>query len=289
MYITKKQIKIFRQIDEEYKKLIQKSIINRPLAKDYLTIAKNDLDTAEYLFKSNNKEFNPSVIFHIQQSVEKYAKAYSLLFGAVSKKAMKEISHDSSKAFIKCLKNKGFNNIIKNLRKVSNLIYENGITKEILRINPEREADSITELVNSRKLDRIKFKKIIDGFEQIRLELAKSIQRSKDDELLSSFKNQLRPMMKELILTKYGNIIREVSSIEYDLVCFLYPLLFKMSKHEETSRYPKIRKEKFSPKDYIDSKPEIVKEIPRILPILNNINDRFNLFFSLIDKYKKTA
>jgi len=134
--LTKKQIKTIKEIEEHYKLLIKKSIVNRKLAKEFIDIARNDLKTAKALQKTKDRELNASMVYHIQQSVEKYSKAYALIFGAVSKRSMKEIGHEPSKAFIKCLRNKDMNKVVSKLRSIQHLVYEkDSPATEVLKIN----------------------------------------------------------------------------------------------------------------------------------------------------------
>lgn len=80
------------------------------LVKEYLQHAEIDYKSAKLLY--DNKIY-PSMAFHIQQSVEKLAKAYALYLGVIKRNELRPrrnrsgIGHESPVAFILILKKKG--------------------------------------------------------------------------------------------------------------------------------------------------------------------------------------
>ena len=82
------------------------------LAKDYIKFAEVDYQSARLLLE---KKIYPSAIFHLQQTIEKLAKAYALHLGLVKeedlypkgKRKSKTVGHISPRAFILILKRKG--------------------------------------------------------------------------------------------------------------------------------------------------------------------------------------
>jgi len=82
------------------------------LAKDYIKFAEVDYQSARLLLE---KKIYPSAIFHLQQTIEKLAKAYALYLGLVKeedlyskrKRKSESVGHLSPRAFILNLKRKG--------------------------------------------------------------------------------------------------------------------------------------------------------------------------------------
>jgi|GEM_PF-5077104 len=86
--------------------------LSEPLARDYVKFAEIDYQSARLLLE--NKVY-PSAIFHLQQTIEKLAKAYALHLGLVKeedlypkgKRKSETVGHVSPRVFILTLKRKG--------------------------------------------------------------------------------------------------------------------------------------------------------------------------------------
>src|SRR3989344_8064975 len=91
--ISNDQIKSIKNVGRYYESYIKKAVANYPIAYEYIMAAQGDLETAKILNKEKNVRTNPQIATSIQQSVEKFTKAYALIFGAISKKSMREIGH----------------------------------------------------------------------------------------------------------------------------------------------------------------------------------------------------
>jgi hypothetical protein len=87
-------LKIY-QIPEDEKKMRQLE------AKSFLGAAEEDFKSAKILYES---EIYSAAIYHLQQAVEKFVKAYMLMVFGLTKKEIRDyVGHDSPKAFLKLL------------------------------------------------------------------------------------------------------------------------------------------------------------------------------------------
>jgi hypothetical protein len=99
--------------------LSQQLPLSEPLARDYIKFAEIDYQSARLLLE--NKIY-PSAIFHLQQTIEKLAKAYALHLGLVKEEDLYPkgkrkgrsgtVGHISPRAFISVLKRKGAIDIV---------------------------------------------------------------------------------------------------------------------------------------------------------------------------------
>ena len=69
-------------------------------AKSFIEFAEQDFTSAKILYKSG---VYSTAIYHLQQTVEKFVKAYMLMFFKFNKKEIYYIGHDTPKAFLKLL------------------------------------------------------------------------------------------------------------------------------------------------------------------------------------------
>ena len=69
-------------------------------AKSFIEFAEQDFTSAKILYKSG---VYSTAIYHLQQTVEKFVKAYMLMFFEFNRKEIYYIGHDTPKAFLKLL------------------------------------------------------------------------------------------------------------------------------------------------------------------------------------------
>lgn len=273
--ITEKEKRTIKEISLTYTELLKKCVSNYPFGEEFIFSARIDLKCAKYLIDKKDKECNPIIVYLIQQSVEKYAKAYSLFFGAVSKRAMKDdVGHKSGLALVKALRNNNIGAIFNRLRKVSHLLFEpDDLTKTIVSINFQEEANKIEKIINEEDTNKIKIKDLLDNFAKVRLALARGLASNKfNAQFYNRFSFLIKPFMKWYMPTKNLEEQKKFFAMQFDLICFLYPMLFITPEHEQCTRYPKLKHSKYSPRDYIEKELDIVKGIPRIIDSLEHID-----------------
>jgi len=279
------QLKAMKNISKHYSLYLKTAVSNYPSAKKFIETAQLDLGAAKSMNDQNKKELNPAIIFYIQQSVEKFTKAYALLFGSVSKKAMRDIGHLSGRAFVKALRNRDLGKMFDNLRKVSPLIFDDSELRSFTFINLDKEADQMEDLLLSGEEAKWDCKEILDSFDKIRFDIALTLKsRRFNNQVYGLFSKILRPLIEKFWNPKMLDENKPLFVAQYDLLCFLYPMVFITQKHEITSRYPSDKKNEKSPVDYVDGDIDIVKERNRILSGLEKINERINSLSLTIKK-----
>lgn len=98
------------------------------IVKKYFQYAEIDYKSAKLLY--DNKIY-PSMVFHVQQAVEKLAKAYALYLGILkknelrSKKDIRGVNHESPMAFVLILKKKGAMDLILLISTILSLRWKN--------------------------------------------------------------------------------------------------------------------------------------------------------------------
>lgn len=265
-----------------YSQFLKKAVANYSIAKEYLEIANIDFKNLKLLIDRNERYSYPLMAFLIQQIVEKYTKAYTLLFGAISKKNMKEISHKSGMAFVKSLRQADLGGIFKKIKRVSHIFYVKGFADDILSLNLIKESDKMESIIISTDAENLNLNEVLDSFEVIRKQIGGIfISRSFNENFYAGFTKWARPLIELFYDKKRLEENKMILFIQYDLICFLYPMVFVTSKHEIMSRYPKIAKEKYSPKDYVNSNVDLIKQRARIVNNLERISERINMMFNL--------
>lgn len=281
----KSQITAMSNISKHYSSYLKKAVSNYPYARKFILSAQTDLHLAQVIEKQKSKELISQEIFHIQQSVEKFTKAYSLIFGSVSRKAMRDISHQSGKAFVKALRNMDMNKIFDNLKKVSPLIFEDSELKSLSFMNLNKKAEEMEKLLITEEVSKWDFKEVLDSFEKVRLDTSIALtSRSFNSWFYRGFTKLFRPLIKKFWNQKLLNEQKSIFIAQYDLLCFLYPLVFMTQKHEITSRYPSYKDSEVSPEDYASETLPIVKERARILSGLEKIDERISFLSGLLKK-----
>lgn len=126
-----------------------KSYPNQKMAKEFLKSAKNDLCASRTLYSM--KDY-PNAIFHLQQSVEKTAKAYALNIGFLGLDELRGIRHDTPEVFLRLLANKGILLSIDMLNQISSVKIDKSKFPEILKIKKEiKKAKTKVEVANLTK------------------------------------------------------------------------------------------------------------------------------------------
>lgn len=211
--------------------ILQKNLKNKKnakLAKEYLQVAKQDLEAARLL---NKKKIFSLSIYHLQQAIEKTAKCCGAIFFGMSKKDLKGYNHKSPLVFIEAVK--------KELHSINSLYSQN----EDLSKTIEDAKDIINKsLLNIARLDKDKISQLLNYAQNIKKVTNKEEIVSvifliysilSDDE-----KGESAPI---LLLQVYGllNFVAEVINL-YFLSILTYP-------HESYTRYPD---GKMKPEDY---------------------------------------
>ncbi len=112
MDLITKFLKLFRK--KRVKSYTDKEIFE--YATKLIKCAKIDYDVSKILFKRRKKEYS-TILYHLQQTVEKLVKAESILRKTLNIDELKEVSHKSPKVFMmgleKAMRNKEINTFLK--------------------------------------------------------------------------------------------------------------------------------------------------------------------------------
>ena len=76
--------------------------MNEKTVREWLKYADEDFKGGKLLFENNQEEFKTLVCFHMQQTVEKYLKAYLVSNNIEIDRANKNKIHDIGKLIEKC-------------------------------------------------------------------------------------------------------------------------------------------------------------------------------------------
>ena len=210
--------------------------------KELIDISKRDLSIANWCY---SRKYYANCVYHLQQAIEKIAKALGLYVGAITKNELKSISHTSPKVVLKILQMPQIECIFEQLSKDQ---YEKAM--KIL--------DNLTKRKN--KKEKIKIARYTQ--QKIKV-LLKGINKYKE-----ALCNLFRGHNKILKINIRGviNFAIMVGSLSI-LTIITFP-------HEEFTRYPS--NNRLSPKDYkedigivVESK-EIIKTLKSIIKVMNN-------------------
>lgn len=229
----------------------------KELARGFLECSRQDIETTRLLYE---RQVFPLSVYHLQQAIEKAAKAYALVFFAISKEDLIKIGHKSPIAFIRMLKKSWVNKFIVVLK----LFYPDAKTNV-------SEAENIINLKKTQKelakLPESGIQKFLDLDEKIREALTsdetQNLINSQIGILLSSLKGLLPGVNTEEIMKSFR------TNFSFDIACSfggLYILSVVTYPHWEFTRYPD---KEMKPSDY-SSDLGIVQCVGRILTKVEN-------------------
>lgn len=229
----------------------------KELARGFLECSRQDIETTRLLYE---RQVFPLSVYHLQQAIEKAAKAYALVFFAISKEDLIKIGHKSPIAFIRMLKKSWVNKFIVVLK----LFYPDAKTNV-------SEAENIINLKKTQKelakLPESGIQKFLDLDEKIREALTsdetQNLINSQIGILLSSLKGLLPGVNTEEIMKSFR------TNFSLDIACSfggLYILSVVTYPHWEFTRYPD---KEMKPSDY-SSDLGIVQCVGRILTKVEN-------------------
>ncbi len=205
-------------------------------------LAEDDLKSSKLLYE--NKLYALSV-YHMQQAVEKTAKAYALMFGIITGDKLKEIGHESPLVFINMLKQSWVAAFLVALKK----------TNPNVKDNPNELLDIVDSKEKTLEMARNPSDQILIMLNQI--DLIK--EAFTGDPSMADFMNQY--------LSAF-NIPNEVYSSIYSFI-YLFILAFVTYPHETFTRY---EDGEIKPKDYkpgfgiVDATPKIIEKMEEIIP-----------------------
>ncbi|NYZ75860.1 HEPN domain-containing protein [Candidatus Micrarchaeota archaeon] len=219
---------------------------NVNLVLEYLDCAEMDLAASEKLYQE--QIFSLSA-YHLQQAVEKTAKAQALLLGVVTRKELiGKVSHESPQIFIELLKKEWvveFTSIIK-------------------VIDPSAKTDSsgLSKIVDSKdetlEIARKPYKEIMELTESI-----DKIKQATSDKMLN---------VMNTMLEGYDIPLPESFSAVWAFLD-LYMLSMVTYPHATFTRYPD---GELKPKDYVkglgivDATPELIEKMKVVMPAIRN-------------------
>lgn len=267
--------KIYQIPEDEKKK-------RRSEAKSFLRVAEEDFESAKILYKAG---VYSAAIYHLQQSVEKFVKAYVLLLFGLGKKEIRDyVSHDSPKAFLRLLDK--FKRILnptlliaekahlldtkipevsdQDIRKLESLIKKN--KEHIAKMSSKEIENLITlgyrliEILESRKNQEMIKDKLIEILVAFREDLGE-IETSKKDQ------NEVDESIAFIDQTIEKIRNTDVILGDYSKMPALYILSLITYPHATSARYPS---EALSPDEY-DENLGIVQCFDKIAMLLNEV------------------
>jgi hypothetical protein len=230
---------------------------DRKLAQAFLECTKRDMDASKLLYR---KKDYPNAIYHLQQAIEKLAKAYFMLFPSFSYSEIRQISHTTPVVFLQIVGKNWVKSLIIGLKgllpsdgfdvldKISDIIKTMKKTRtqvEIARLDKEqiKEFLKITDLISSTKVEQ--------DFESILRDKGITIEEIEafvQKEFWSKNISEQTPtglFRKEMIREWVNYMIRTVY-----FFFTLYVLALITFPHERFTRYPD---EEVKPTEYTKS------------------------------------
>jgi len=279
-------------------KFFDKAVKNYELGEYFRYCAELDLKNAKILKKEGGKESLPQVVYLIQQSVEKFAKSYALIMGAVNKnklrytkKGEKGIGHISAKSFVYILRQKDLNDSIDSLKKMSPFLMSEKEHKSFSEnINLKEEEENLNELILKKEgtLKKLSLKKVLDTYDKNRKNIKiYASSRHFERDLKGVFKSFWKPLVNFVFSKQRINSQRKIFVLQLNVLGLIFPLAFLTYFYESNTRYPNLLKKQLSPKDFMDRRKSIVKESERILERLENLNSDSKDLYSVIKSFYK--
>lgn len=232
---------------------------NKKLAKDFVNCSKRDLEAAKLLY--DNKYYEHSA-YMLQQSVEKLVKAYSLYLGIIEENELKEINHNTPKAFLKLMENKGLSELFQAIPDMTKTNIDENKNKLSSFLQIEDEAYAM--------LDKDTIIKLIQDMKEIDISHIENevTQKEKVDEAVNYIKKEMS-ISKEIKIDTKATIN---FSRGYRL---LVPLSFITFSHWCFTRYPD---DKLKPVHY--------NEKLGIVQAFDVIRENINFCISAIENFK---
>jgi hypothetical protein len=296
MELTQENVK---EMNKNFILFFEKAIKNYELGDYFRFCANLDLINAKELNDARKSKFKsatqrrkhiPQIIYLIQQCVEKYAKAYALIFGAIDKKGLrmgkKAINHVSCKAFLHSLRQEDFNNILPGMKSFSKEFLKKDTSEIVQEINPIEDANLLEEIITKKEgsLRRMSIAKLLDKFEKARKYALKFMnKRNFSDSFNESYKPKYLPIIKYFFPKEKLENTRKHLINETNFISLIYPLAFLTYFYEADTRYPSEK----GPKYYISKKNGIVPELDRIIGKLSQVDDDFKGLCSSLKKSRK--
>jgi hypothetical protein len=212
------------------------------LIKDFLKIAKNDLECCKILYL--NKKYASSTYF-LQQSAEKATKAYVLNWGLFSKKEIRQIGHQSLEAYIVLL------NKLSNYVSIAKQIYPGMKTDTSNLQNILEDKKRLLELAQTEYKTFITFFNVFDNCRKsFSIELKNIEQLLNKTDIQGVITKGLKSNFKEVdkrvkgksniqILTQYydKNLTIDIlnQALDFSLLYIIASFTFP---HEQFTRYP---------------------------------------------------
>ncbi|MEM4522122.1 MAG: HEPN domain-containing protein [Nitrososphaeria archaeon] len=224
------------------------------MAKKFIDTAKKDLIASKTLYL--NGDYSNST-FHLQQAIEKIAKAYALQIGFLSIKEIKGVGHETPEVFLRLLKRKKF------VRPLIDLV--NQISPTTIDINKLNEINRISKKLRDKKtkVEVAKYSK--EQIENI-LKLCKNIKESfiKMKELFiiiipsiqskvkQNLLNELKSFVPKIKPENVDEIIKTLKPEFFDFIAnflIMFVLAIITYPHASFTRYPNgtIKSEDYAP------------------------------------------
>lgn len=247
--------------------------------KGFIEAAEYDLKSSKILY---NSKIYPTAIYHLQQAVEKYVKAYMINFFVLNIKEIRDVGHDSPKAFLKLL-NK-FKNIfnlsisiaekaylfdskiqkisMENIHNLENSIKNN--KEQVAKMNSAEIENMISlayNILESQKNQETMRAKLIESLGAFRKELEKEIEESgKEEKWLSE-----AIAVVDKMVTNSDNTFENYS--KYSNISALYIISILTYPHASFARYSN----KILPPHKYDETLGIVQCFSKIVELLEKI------------------
>ena len=238
-------------------KLLEKDII---LAKDFFCEGKKDLIRSKRSY--SEQDFSDS-IYHLQQATEKIMKSYGLAQGIFSKKDLRDINHQTPKAFIKMVQEEKIQIYLQSLKRMHpNLNIDMSGLKKVVETKDKELALLTIEQIN------------------VLLNLSKKIEKALDKTNLDKTLKNILPDLakaqgKKVTYPSFSIIKSSTIFIKmYLIAAITYP-------HEAFTRYPD---RGIKPSQYIEDL-GIVKAAPQIFEILDETLDFLEKFIDWKNKF----
>lgn len=235
---------------------------NFEMAQEFLKIGNTDIQRSKILY--THRDFAGST-YHLQQAAEKIIKAHGLSQEVFSDKDLRQISHNTPRAFIKFLEEKRMQLIINGIK---NLTPELKTDLEPLKITIETK-DKEFALMNKEQ---------IDFFLDIANKIENALVNTDIDDLLKSVLINIAEDSGKPINYPSFSVMKFTSSFVrlYLIAAFTYP-------HEAYTRYPD---RDIKPSQYTEEL-GIVKATPRILKDLESSSVLLEQFIAWKNENRK--
>jgi len=244
------------------------------LAYDLFEVSKEDLKTCKILYIQNIFNF---AVYHIQQSIEKLAKAYGLTLGYISRDDLRKCSHTTPRVFIQMLQD----NFIGRLMSIFNQFgVDASNVSEVRKLFFEKKSkESLIELEKEVAFfDKRKIMMWIDTGKNIREKLKKK-QREIDETLeklekIAKNMSQITQDEKDQIISVCQSVRNRFKVDFISNFIMLYILSVITFPHFSSTRYPdgKIKPSHYKPGlGVVDCLDEIIKEVEHCIKFYTSL------------------